>query len=216
MRSESYDVLVNRNIKVIFPSMCVVCRDTCSNKEKIRANPDGYFGLWIWLFGATEQISVPCHADCSKKLKRSLFKRNLFLLALIIPALILCIYYDFNRFILLVIAFAFMLPGIVWQIYNPPPLEFQKNGDEILYTFQDFVRDIIDGIKQAVVVENYPEYHKGPCVLLLQKDSNGELIHVVWGTPKGAQRCELPCSPYSHTSGRLNSMDNNASGADGV
>lgn len=137
MRSESYDVLVNRDIKVLFPNMCVVCKDKCNSREKIRANPDGYFGMWIWLFGGTKQISVPCHIECSKKLKKSLLKQNLLLLVLVIPALILSIYYDLNRFILLIIAIAFMLPAILWQVYKPPPIEFQKIGDEILYTFKD-------------------------------------------------------------------------------
>ena len=48
-----------------------------------------------------------------------------------------------------------------------------------------YARDALESIADAVVVEDYPDYPKGPCVLVLQKDRTGEPIHVVWGIPKG-------------------------------
>jgi len=48
------------------------------------------------------------------------------------------------------------------------------------------VRGIVSGVRDAVVVEDYPAYPKGPCVLVLQKDREGKPVHVVWGIPKGA------------------------------
>ena len=48
-----------------------------------------------------------------------------------------------------------------------------------------YVRDVIAGITDAVVIEDYPKFPKGACVLVLQQDSNHQPIHVIWGIPKG-------------------------------
>jgi uncharacterized protein DUF4258 len=47
------------------------------------------------------------------------------------------------------------------------------------------VREVIEGAGSAVVVEDYPGFAKGPCVLVRQFDRAGHPIHVVWGIPKG-------------------------------
>ena len=49
-----------------------------------------------------------------------------------------------------------------------------------------YVKDIVSSLSSAIVVEDYPDFYKGPCVLVLQTDRHGEPIHVVWGIPKGS------------------------------
>lgn len=59
------------------------------------------------------------------------------------------------------------------------------HGYEELAADQILVREVVDGLAAAVLVEDYPEYPKGPCVLVLEQDTVGKPVHVVWGTPKG-------------------------------
>ena len=57
-------------------------------------------------------------------------------------------------------------------------------------------REVLGGVQKAVVIDEYPEYPKGPCVLLLQKDRTGLPIHVVWGIPKGYDRPVVLVTAY--------------------
>ena len=63
-------------------------------------------------------------------------------------------------------------------------------------------REVLGGIVEAVVVEEYPSYPKGPCVLLLQKDKAGAPIHVVWGIPKDHDKPAVLITAYRPDPGR--------------
>lgn len=63
-------------------------------------------------------------------------------------------------------------------------------------------REVLGGIHDSVVVEEYPNYPKEPCVLLLQKDQTGAPIHVVWGIPKGHDKPVILVTAYRPDPGR--------------
>jgi len=51
------------------------------------------------------------------------------------------------------------------------------------------MREVVQGVREGQLIEEYPDYAKGPCILVLQRDRQGKAIHVVWGIPRG---CDSP------------------------
>lgn len=75
---------------------------------------------------------------------------------------------------------------MVLDLVERREIKISSHGYDELAEDGILVKDIIAGIKDAKVIEDYPNYPKGPCVLVLQKDLQGEPVHVLWGIPKHA------------------------------
>lgn len=57
-------------------------------------------------------------------------------------------------------------------------------------------REIVSGVENGILIEDYPEYPKGASVLVLQTDKDGQPVHVVWGIPKGHERPAVLVTAY--------------------
>ena len=58
------------------------------------------------------------------------------------------------------------------------------------------VRDVIDGLASCELVREYPDYGKGPCVLVLVTLDGGRPVHAVWGIPKGKESPAVLVTAY--------------------
>lgn len=58
------------------------------------------------------------------------------------------------------------------------------------------VKELIDGFEEAIIIEEYLDYPKGPCILILQKDFSGNPVHAVWGIPKNKEKPAVLITAY--------------------
>lgn len=78
------------------------------------------------------------------------------------------------------------MPHVFFQAGCGPEVEGHAlNGYEASAEDNVKIRDVIEGIDTAVVVEDYPHYPKSRCRPVLRRDGHGLPIHVVRGIPSG-------------------------------
>jgi hypothetical protein len=69
----------------------------------------------------------------------------------------------------------------VQELVAQQSILISDHGYDELASDDIFVQDVIDGVAEAIVIEDYPDHYKGPCVLVFQLDKHEQPIHVVWG-----------------------------------
>ncbi len=74
---------------------------------------------------------------------------------------------------------------LVIDLVKRGEVKVSDHGYDEMASDDILVRDVLEGAEEAIVVEDYPDYPKGPSVLVLEKDHDHTPIHVVWGIPTG-------------------------------
>ncbi len=94
-----------------------------------------------------------------------------------------------------------LLPEIL-SLIERGQLKISEHGYDELADDNISFRELLNSISDADIVEEYPDYPKGKCILLLTRDREELPIHSVWGIPKGFESPAVLITAYRPDSTR--------------
>lgn len=84
----------------------------------------------------------------------------------------------------------------VQELIDIGEVRISEHGYDELAEDELTARELLAGVKNAIIIEEYPDYSKGPCVLTFQHDKSERPVHVVWGIPKGNSKPVVLVTAY--------------------
>ena len=94
------------------------------------------------------------------------------------------------------------LVSLIRSLVAAGQVEVTIHGFRELAEDEIVLDDVVGSVKDAVVVEEYPEAMRGPSVLVLQRDRHDNPLHILWGVPKGRASPAVLITAYRPDPGR--------------
>lgn len=73
----------------------------------------------------------------------------------------------------------------IQELIGAGSFRISEHGYDELAADGLYIKELLKGLLWAQVVEEYPDYPKGPCVLVLVRSEDMSPVHMVLGIPKG-------------------------------